>query len=228
VARAVVLAGGWAHSPDPVVQASHHLAAPLGFEIEVVTTPDEAEAALDAACDLLIVGACWFGMHDDRYSDTQRSEFAVAFTPELEQALGQQRAAGCPLLALHTAVICFDAAPLWVDWLGGTWNWQTSWHPEPAEITVHADLSPLGAEEELSNPFVVVDELYQGLDVSGSSAVVATSADGHPLSWVKEDRHGKTAVNLLGHSTESLGSAGHTALNQALVRWLVASPPSTA
>lgn len=214
--RAVLLAGGWAHPGDDQVSAMSELLAARSFETRVVRDPDEVRAALDEGCDLLVVAACWFSMTDDRYRDEQRSEHAVPFTPELAQSFAEVRDRGCPLLALHTAVICFDGSEAWTDWLGGAWNWDTSWHPEPGPVQVQsAAATPI----EFS-AFAVIDELYQGLDLADDVELVA-SAEGHPLVWLRTGSVGKTAVNLLGHDHRSLDDPSHAALNGQLLDWLL-------
>lgn len=216
--RAVVAAGGWAHPGDDLVEAAQALIEPQGFdEINVVRDAVSFVAALEQPCDLLVVGACWFSMTDARYTEEQRREYAVHVTPELAEALRQVRDAGCPLLALHTAVICFDGSPLWRDWLGGAWNWQTSFHPPPEPMhAVPGNHGVLTFE-----PFAVTDELYQGLDVDSRVTVVAQSEMGHPLAWLNTTPHGRSAVNVLGHDHRSLRNPRHREFNESLLAWLL-------
>ena len=212
---AVLLAGGWAHPGHDQVAAMCDLLAERSFETRVVLDPAEAPAALDEGCDLLVVAACWFAMTDARYTDEQRRDHAVPLSSALAQSLTRLRDQGCPVFALHTAVICFDGHDTWTDWLGGSWNWETSWHPEPGSILVQpADATPI----EFSR-FAVVDELYQGLDLTEDVDLVA--ADGHPLVWLHTTDSGKAAVNLLGHDERSLGDPAHRDLNGQLIDWLV-------
>ena len=179
-------------------------------------------AALSKPVDLLVVAACWFGMYHDRYSAEQRSEFAVTLDTQQRSALDGLRQQGCPLLAMHTAPICFDGWEPWHRWLGGTWDWATSWHPEPAALDLlPASDSPLAAE-----PFQVVDEEYQELIVDASAQLVASSERGHPLVWINESELGRSAVNLLGHDRRSLGNPAHQSLNNTLLDWLIQGSPS--
>ena len=192
------------------------LLAERSFEIRVVRDPAEAPAALAEGCDLLVIAACWFAMTDARYTDEQRRDHAVPLSSALAQSLTALRDQGCPVLALHTAVICFDGHATWTDWLGGSWNWETSWHPEPGSILVQpADATPI-----TFSSFTVFDELYQGLDVTDDVRLVAT-ADGHPLVWLRSTDVSRAAVNLLGHDERSLGDPAHRDLNSQLIDWLV-------
>lgn len=218
MARAIIAAGGWAHPGDDIVEAVQTLIKPHGFaEVDVVRDGASFIQALQQSCDLLAVGSCWFSMGDARYTDDQRAEYAVEMTPALAQSLGQARDDGCALFALHTAVICFDGLPVWREWLGGAWNWQTSFHPPPAEM----DVEPVAHEALSFEPFVVSDELYQGLDVDDAVTVVAQSGAGHPLAWLQETEHGRSTVNLLGHDHRSLSNEHHRALNEQLLAWVL-------
>jgi uncharacterized protein len=214
--RAVLLAGGWAHPGHDQVAAVSALLAERSFETRVVRDPADVPATLDDGCDLLVVAACWFSMTDERYTDEQRRDHAVVFSPALDQALAKLRNQGCPVLALHTAVICFDGHAAWADWLGGTWNWTTSWHPQPGPILVQpADETPIEFPA-----FTVLDELYQGLDLAAGADIVA-HAEGHPLVWLQATESGRAAVNLLGHDHQSLAEPNHRQLNGQLLDWLL-------
>lgn len=217
MARAIIAAGGWAHPGGDIIDAAQTLIEPHGFQqVEVVRDGTSFVDALEQACDLLVVGACWFSMSDARYSDEQRSEFALPWTTALANSLRRTREAGCALLALHTAVICFDGMPVWSDWLGGAWNWDDSFHPPPALLRV----GPTGDGQIPFDTFEVIDELYQGLDVHDDALVVARS-ERHPMAWLHETSTGRCAVNVLGHDRRSLADPNHLNLNKQLLGWLL-------
>ena len=212
----MILAGGWAHPPGDSVAAATRLIS-ADFEPIAVTDPEQVVDALELGCELLVVSACWFSMTDDRYTAEQRAEFAVARNPDREAALDERRVTGCPLLALHTAVICFDGWQPWGQWLGGSWNWETSWHPPPAALAVHSDPdAPIGFA-----PFTIVDKEYQGLTVAPDVQRIARSANGNPLAWFHDSGEGRAAVNVLGHDSRSLDDPSTVALNTALLDLLV-------
>ena len=217
MSRAVLLAGGWAHPGHDLITTMRSLVERRGFDLAVETHAEQAVETIAECCDLLVVGSCWFAMTDERYSDEQRQQHAVNFDGALKQSFAQLIADGCPLLALHTAVISFDGADPWAGWLGGSWNWTTSWHPEPGLVAVRPALgTPIDFD-----PFTVIDELYQGLDLHESVRVVAESDAGDPLVWLQQS-NGRAAVNLLGHDQRSLDAPGHRQLNEQLLDWLLA------
>lgn len=200
-----------------------------GYDVAAVTQVDELVSALEEPTHLLVLGACWFSMTDDRYTPEQRAEFAVSATAELKASLRSVIHAGTPLLALHTAVLCFDGWSEWSTWLGAEWNWQTSFHPPPSALDVTINMQAagrLGAVKTV-DCFSVVDEEYQGLDVAGHVDVVAASAAGHPLAWVCSESPARVAVDLLGHDQQSLEQPGHQLLLNGLLDWLTAHPDSS-
>jgi len=221
VKRAVLAVGGWAHPGDDIARAASALVEAAGFVSATVRDPGVLAQTLSQGCDLLVVGACWFAMNDARYTEPQRADHAFEADATLLAELEVLRTTGCPLLALHTAVISFDGAEVWREWLGGTWNWETSWHPEPAPMLVQPPGSAsiaLGTFE----PFTVTDELYQDLTIDATARIEAESAGGQPLAWTVESSLGRSAVSLLGHDARSLQTPGHQELLGDLLAWLLA------
>lgn len=217
VDRAVVLAGGWAHPADQVAGSLRQLLEQRYGVVDLVTDSSAVAAALETPPDLLVVAACWFSMSDDRYSDEQRAEFAVAPDEALRAAIAGALATSTPLLALHTAVLCFDGWSDWSRWLGATWNWATSFHPPPGPVEVLPDSrSPIAL-----GPFEVIDEEYQGLDLSPTVTTVARSGAGNPLAWLHATPDARVAVDLLGHDHRSLDDQHHRALLAGLIDWLM-------
>jgi hypothetical protein len=156
-------------------------------------------------------------MLDARYSDAIRAEWATTMAPEARGQIAGFVAGGGGLLALHTAVLCFDDWPAWPDLVGGTWVWGRSGHPPPGEVPVHFD-----ADHHLTaglGPVTLLDERYDGLDVQPAATVVATSpgAGGkQPMVWV----HGRTVTDVLGHDERSLTDPTHAEVLRRAIRWL--------
>jgi len=218
--RAILACGGWAHPVDEISDPLVELLAGRGFHVVVVEQPGELTAALGTTCDLLVVAACWFTMTQDRYTTEQRTEWGVPADVDRQRVLSEVLDGGTPLLALHTAVICFDDWPRWHDHLGGGWNWQHSYHPEPTQILVNPDNGPQSRVR--IEPFTVFDEEYRSVDVAPTSTVIARSEAGHPLMWLNQTAGRRVAVDLLGHDRRSLNDAGHVAAIELLLDWLLA------
>jgi type 1 glutamine amidotransferase len=217
----VLVTGGWAH---PYLQAGPALVQTLdevGVRSTVVTDLDVAGTRIELGCDLVTVNACRFRMLDERYSSDQRSEFAAEAPARLRAAIEAHLAPGRPLLALHTAPICFDDWPDWGVLLGGRWVWGESYHPPVDTLRVR----PVGDHPIVAgvSPFTIVDERYSSLDVSNTVHIlaVAESDEGdHPVSWVHTVGSARVAVDLLGHDHRSYEARDHRLLLHRIVRWL--------
>lgn len=136
--RNVLFTGGWAH--DYATHAPLLAAAIDGSGVDVETTTvddlDTLAEMVRGGVDLVTIYACRFRMLDERYTPEQRAQWAMEIPAATRSALIDHVAAGRPLLAVHTAAVCFDDWPEWSDLLGGGWSWERSWHPPPEEMTV--------------------------------------------------------------------------------------------
>ena len=205
------------HPPDDPSRAVSELVEPRGFDTVVVTDADALADEVARGCDLLVVAACWFSMGQERYSSEDRAAYGVGSDAERDVALARVIDAGCPLLALHTAVICFDQWPGWGERLGGAWDWNQSQHPPLATLDV---TGVAGALIEVA-PFEVVDEEYRNVPIADKSDVIARTSAGHPVMWLRADSRRRVAVDLLGHDHRSLDDPGHRAALGQLLDWLL-------
>jgi len=205
------------HPPDDPSRAVRELVQERGFAPLVVTDASQLTDALARGCDLLVVAACWFSMEQERYRAEDRAAGGVGADPEREGALAALIDGGCPVLALHTAVICFDQWPGWGERLGGAWDWERSHHPPPGELHIAGV-----ADAAISiDPFIVIDEEYRDVPVAPESDVVARTGGGHPVMWLRADDRRRAAVDLLGHDHRSLDHPGHRAALGQLLDWLL-------
>ena len=118
---------------------------------------------------------------------------------------------------MHTAVICFDTTPSWLEVLGGGWRWDVSHHPPRGPLRIE----PTGAPA-----FDLVDESYHHMFPVADAEVRATCALGEgpqPVAWTRRWGAGRVAVDALGHDRQSLENPGHARLIGALTDWLL--PP---
>jgi uncharacterized protein len=217
--RAVLLTGGWAHPAEVAARGLVPLLTGPFTEVRSVARVDDAAGAITEGCDLLALNACWFRMADARYTDEQRRAHAVAAPEPLRRAVTGHLAAGRPLLALHTAPICFDDWPEWGRFLGATWDWSRSGHPPVGEVPVRVLEHPLSTD---LGPFTVTDERYAGLAPTADRAIVAVSdgEDGpQPLVWTRHEGPARVAVDLLGHDERSYEEPTHARLVRRLVSW---------
>lgn len=219
--RQLIISGGWAHPFDRTTPFLADVLRPAGFEATIANDVDEAADLVNrGSFDLLTVYACWFGMADARY-DEVRSIWARQTSTALRSGIDAHVAAGRGVLALHTAPICFDDWPRWPGIVGGVWNWQRSWHPQPGDLVVETDdqhpiVRGLGT-------FGVVDERYTDLDVSGEAEVIAWTVDGdrQPAIWTHLAGTARVVYDALGHDERSLGHADHAVVLRRGALWAV-------
>ena len=217
--RQLIISGGWAHPFDRTAPFLADVLRPAGFESTIAHDVDEAAQLMaDGPFDLVTVYGCWFGMADARY-ETVRSEWARSTPEALRSGIDAHVAAGRGVLALHTAPICFDDWPQWSHIVGGAWNWQRSWHPQPDSMRVE----PVGGHPIVHEiaPFDVFDERYTDLDVSPEVEVIAwtVSDDRQPALWTHTVGTARVVYDSLGHDERSLGHDDHAVVLRRCTRW---------
>jgi type 1 glutamine amidotransferase len=184
------------------------------------------EGLADAAPDLVVVNALRWRMGHPRY-DEFRDQWAFSLSDAGRASLTDWVGAGRPLLALHSALICFDDWPGWGDLIGGAWDWDRSHHPPVGPVDVSCRRgSPL---TEGLDDFTVTDECYVDLRLGPDCDVVATmtaeGCDRQPACWVRHDAGGRVAASALGHDLRSLDDPAHRALLRRLIDWLLSDGP---
>ena len=234
---ALVLSGGppGGHDFDAATAALLDVVGGAGLAATVVGEPADAIAALaDAEAgrrppwDLLVVNALRWRMDVERYAHL-RDQLGVDLTDADAAVLDGFVRGGGGLLALHTAVICFDAHPTWRALLGAAWDWDRSAHDPvgPVEVAPTRAGADHPVTAELA-PFVVVDELYRGLDpvedvvplLVGTDAAGATA----PVLWARPVGDGRVVTDVLGHGRASLDHPSHRALLASSVAWSRRAP----
>lgn len=235
--RHLLLTGGPTHPFADTAPLLVDLLAEVGAHTTVLTEPADALARLRSAeegagepVDLLTVHALRWRMAQDRYAD-QRSAFAVDLPPDDLAVLDRFVRGGGGLLALHTAVICFDGAPAWHDLCGASWAWERSTHPPlgPVEVAVTA----AGHHHELTaglGPFTIEDEAYGFLDEDPDLEPLLTAAHhgrDHPLLWARPVGAGRVVTDLLGHGPASLAHPAHRTILTRSATWAARREPST-
>ena len=231
----LLLTGGPTHPFVATEPLLVELLAGEGLTTTVVTDPHDALGRLRAAeegdhppFDLVTVHALRWSMGQERYA-AQRAEHAVTVTDDDLAVLDRFVRGGGGLLALHTAVICFDGAPTWRALCGAAWDWDLSSHPPlgPVDVTPTAAgrAHPVTTGVE---PFTVEDEAYGGLDeVDGLEPLLVTAPAGpgdaggraHPLVWARAVGEGRVVTDLLGHGAPAFEHPAHRGVLTRAARW---------
>lgn len=218
--RALVLSGGVGHD----FPATSNLLAELLVEegVEATVTEDLEGGLAEADVDLLVVNALRWRMAAERYAHLRDAE-AFRLSVRGRTRIRGHVDAGRPLLAVHTAAICFDDWPEWGRIVGGAWNWERSSHPplSDAAVAVRTGVHPV---VDGVGDFTIADEVYGFLDLQPDVAPLATSPHGgaeHPLLWARTAGPARVVYDALGHDERSYAQPDHRRLLRQAVRWLV-------
>ena len=221
---AFVLSGGPGH---PFTETTAVLVELVDAAVVTDQLDDLAQLAT-GEFSLLIVNALWWRMLAPKY-DEVREEWSRELPDAARRGVAAHVDAGRPVLAVHTASICFDDWTGWADILGVHWDWERSCHPEldeqqPVRVEVGPPSGPGAELVEGLDDFEVIDEVYQFLAARPDLVPLAssTNADGqHPLLWAHELPSGSRVVyDALGHDLRSLTHPTHAEILRRAVAWL--------
>lgn len=236
--RNLLLSGGPGHPFATTSSMLADLLADEGIETTVMTEPADAMDALRAAeegigdpIDLLTVNALRWRMAQDRYA-AQRDQYAVALDRTDLAVVDRFVRGGGGLLALHTAVICFDADPSWHALCGASWHWDRSSHPALGPVEV--EVTEAGRAHQLTRGierFVIEDEAYGFLDEDRDLVPLLTAGHGgrtHPLLWARPVGSGRVVTDLLGHGPDSFEHPTHRTILVRAASWAIDGTTTTA
>jgi hypothetical protein len=236
MARNLLLSGGPSHDFASVAAALSGVIADAGIVTTVVDEPAAAiarlrdgEAGRGPRFALMTVHALHWRMEQARYSHL-RDSMAWSLSPDDAAVIDRFVRSGGGLLALHTAVICFDADPVWHALCGAAWDWETSSHPPIGKVPV--TVTEAGRRHCItagSADFEVVDEAYRGLRLVDGVTPLARAADDDrvPLLWAREIDAGRVVTDVLGHGVESLDLPAHRAILVRAAAWAARRPPQS-
>jgi uncharacterized protein len=219
----LILTGGHTHRFDIAAPALAALLHEQGIESDVTEDIEGGLATLaETGADLLTVYALrWSMATGDKYA-THRARWAFTLSARGRRAIESHLARGGGLLALHTALICFDDWPAWKDILGGVWRWGRSSHPPYGNVQVRFDDADHPVTRGL-NAFHLRDEAYGDLDLDADVRPLmharAATGDWQPALWTREAGPGRVAVDTLGHDAGALEHAVHRRVVTRAALW---------
>ena len=223
--RVTILSGAgpyadpWHDFPATSAAAARAL-HPLGLDVAVVPLVPETVGTAVAGSDLVVVNA---GGGDPDAPQEVDDAWGPAF-----QALRTHRAAGRPLLGLHTAANTLQGLDDWPVWLGGRWVRGRSMHPPIGDARVEVSDADDPVTAGLA-PFTVLDERYCFLDRSpGAHVLLHHDHEGRsePLAWLTEQDGARAVYDALGHDVRSYASPERADLLRREVRWLLDLSPT--
>lgn len=219
----VILSGGHTHPFATSAPALAALLAEQGIESVVEMDPEAAIAKLaETRPALLTVYALrWTMQQGDKYAPyRERWGFSPSSRARAEVEAHLERGGG--ILALHTAIICFDDWDRWADMLGGRWVWGRSSHPPygPVEARPDEPEHPLVAGLPV---FSLNDEAYGDLDLDPAvrplMRVRASGGNWHPALWTHAFGNGRVAVDTLGHDAGAFAHPTHRRIVARAALW---------
>lgn len=175
----------------------------LGISSHIVGVRDGFARLREESFDLVTINALSWSMTQSEKYQPFRSEYAFSPSVADQAALTSHLDRGGGLLGLHTAAICFDTWPQWIDILGTGWAWGQSHHPMPDYITVEA-----GGET-----FDIWDELYCDLTLGASTKILANGRVAgvemqQPVLTAKD----RAVYLALGHDMTATGNPDYARL----------------
>ncbi|MEC7765126.1 MAG: ThuA domain-containing protein [Pseudomonadota bacterium] len=223
MARALILTGGISHDFDAASRALVEVLKSAGIDADVTEDISGGVAQLRAGgFDLLVVLALRWSMSGERFDD-KRDLWGYSLTESERDVIAGFVAEGGGMLAMHTAVICFDDWPEWKTMIGGVWRWDQSYHPPYGKVFVE----PTGAKHPVTEgigPFELDDEVYSGLDLEPDvEPLLMLRADGEnepmPGLWVRDYGKGRVAFDGLGHDADAIRNPSHAGLIRRAAVW---------
>jgi type 1 glutamine amidotransferase len=153
-----------------------------------------------------------------------RARWAFSPSREARAALRDHLVQGGGLIALHTAIICFDDWDEWSDILGARWVWGQSSHPPRGGLRARMTDAGSPLTKGLGGFSLANDEVYGGLEWRDEIRPLMTAqADGHateaPVLWTRTHGTARVVVDLLGHDAESLEQPVHRSILTRAARW---------
>lgn len=233
MARNLLLTGGIGHPFADTAPALGALLAEEGIRSDITDDIEGGLAALAAGgFDMLTVYALrWCMLGNEKYAP-HRAEWAFSLSEGGRRALEGFVAGGGGLLALHTAVICFDDWAGWKDIVGGVWAWGRSSHPPYGPVEVSPTAAPHPVTAGLP-AFSLMDEVYGDLDhtpdmvplLTATAMAAGLPADREaPALWARTVGRGRVIVDTLGHERSSLEHPVHRRILANSARWVLGRP----
>ena len=230
MSRALILTGGIGHPFGTATPALQAALAEAGFASSATEDIEGglAEAAR-AAPELLVVYALRWTMRGSEKYAPHRDKMGFSLSEAGRARLTAHVARGGGLLALHTAIVCFDDWPGWRDLIGAVWSWGRSSHPPygPIEARPTGRAHPIVAG---AGALAMNDEVYGGLHAAGDLAPLleakAAAGGWHPVLWARTLGAGRLDVDALGHDAGAFAEPTHRRLVQRAALWASGRDPA--
>jgi hypothetical protein len=223
VARNVILTGGHTHSFPVAAPALAALLREIGIESSIDDDIDRGLATIerDEPHLVTVYALRWTMREGDKYAP-YRDRWAFHLAHDGQQALCRHLSRRGGLLALHTALICFDDWPAWEQILGGRWAWGRSNHPPYGAVDVRPGEDDHAIVRGLP-PFTLNDEAYGDLSLAPETRPLmharTSATDWRPALWAHVRWGGRVVVDTLGHDAGAFGHPVHRRIVKRAAAW---------
>jgi type 1 glutamine amidotransferase len=229
--RNVILSGGHTHSFATSAPALAGLLAEHGIDSVVEMDPEAAIAnvAKSRPALLTVYALRWTMQQGGKYAP-HRERWGFSLSSHARTEVEAHLARGGGILALHTAIICFDDWAGWKDIVGGRWEWGRSSHPPygPVDARPDAPDHPLLAGVPA---FSLNDEAYGNLDLDPGvrplMSVRAAVGDWQPALWTHLSGNGRVVVDTLGHDAGAFAHPAHRRIVARAALWASGADEAT-
>jgi len=229
MSKNVILSGGHTHSFPTAAPALAALLAEHGIESVVEMDPEAAiRRVAESRPALLTVYALRWTMQQGQKYAPNRERWGFSLSDGARAEVEAHLARGGGILALHTAIICFDDWPGWGNILGGRWVWGRSSHPPYGRVDVRPDEPDHPLLAGLPS-FSLDDEAYGNLDLDPAlqplMRVRAAEGDWQPALWTHTFGNGRVVVDTLGHDAGAFAHPIHRRIVARAARWACGATP---
>ena len=221
----LILTGGIFHPFEKSSEAIYKLFLKEGIDSEIFENIEDGLNQLDSGkYDMLTFNTLRWSMQNGEKYEPYKNQWAITLSKFGQKSIWKFLENGGGILALHTAVICFD---LWSEWgkiLGAEWVWGQSYHPPYGKVFVKSGSNSHYINDDLGN-FEINDEVYSKLKIENDIVPLfyarsATQEEWNPVVWARKVSNGKVFFDALGHDAESFNHPKHSEIIIRAKNWI--------
>ena len=224
IKKNLILTGGIRHNFDENTNAISKILNDAGFSNIIEENMKKGfDLITEESFDLVTVMALRWQMKNSSKYEVYRKNWGLKLTNKMKKIFEEYIKSGGGLFGFHTACLCFDD---WLEWqkiLGGTWNWDSSFHPPISSIKI----IPTTIKHQITknlHSFNIEDELYSNLDTVSSINVLMKAKlnnkdDFQPVLWTNNYGKGKIVFDGLGHDKVSIENSIHSKIIKRCATW---------
>ena len=217
--RNLIMSGGPAHDYDRTSSILSRSLAQVDIDSEIRQDFSVLEDGGLLDFDMLTLNCARWTCEDN---PDWRDEWHFELRRSAQEVLLNYLAQGKGILALHSAVICFDDWREYRSVLGAWWEWGHSTHPPMQEHEMRVRTNAHRVVRDVED-FVITDELYIDLRTADTlDPLVEAEWEGRtfPVLWQRQYGNARIFYNGLGHGVEAFEHPVFKTLVQRGALWV--------